>query len=495
MRTTERSTSELRPPAAPIARPISTEPPPELTLPELMLHKEMVVRQLEKAKERTKALQLQEATSLSSTYKRPWVYDKQEAALFNPKRYGIVEASTKAGKTHGCILWLIEQAIKLEEGQSCWWVAPVNTQAKIAFRRMKRMLPKDSYTSTSNPMQIVLKENGAIIEFKSAEKPDNLYGDDVYAAVIDEASRCRQESWHAVRSTLTATNGPVRIIGNIKGRKNWFYDMARRAEGGDPDMHYAKLIAADAVAAGIVKAEEVEAARRDLPEAVFNELYLAIPNDDGGNPFGLKAIRERIRPMSTKPAVCYGVDLAKSHDWCVIIGLDEEGAVCFFERFQMPWEETENRILAAIGTGIPCLVDSTGVGDPIVERLQKKNPMVEGYKFTKTSKQQLMEGLAVAIQGGNVSYPEGVIVMELEAFEYSYGRTGVTYSAPEGQHDDTVCALALARCKLLSSEGARGFTDYYAQQALYADARAAGFNPDDPVSLAAYIAKRDAPKN
>ena len=368
--------------------------------------------------------------------------------------------------THGCILWLIEQAIKCSEGQSVWWVAPVNTQAKIAFRRMKRMLPKDSYTATSNPMTIRLNENGALIEFKSAEKPDNLYGDDVYAAVIDEASRCREESWHAVRSTLTATNGPVRIIGNIKGRKNWFYDMARRAEHGDPDMHYAKLIAADAVAAGIVKADEVEAAKRDLPEAVFNELYLAIPNDDGGNPFGIRNIHARIKPLSSLPPVCFGVDLAKSLDWCVIIGLDVNGDVCRFERFQkVPWEEIENRIIAAIGTGIPCLVDSTGVGDPVVERLQKRNPLVTGFKFTSQSKQQIMEGLVVAIQGATIGYPEGVIVSELEAFEYTYTRTGVKYTAPEGQHDDTVCALALAQSIRLKSEGARGFTDWYADQA------------------------------
>ena len=33
---------------------------------------------------------------------------------------------------------------------------------------------------------------------------------------------------------------------------------------------------------------------------------------------------------------------------------------------------------------------------------------------------------------------------ELEAFEYEYRQGGVRYSAPEGMHDDGVCALALA---------------------------------------------------
>jgi hypothetical protein len=55
-----------------------------------------------------------------------------------------------------------------------------------------------------------------------------------------------------------------------------------------------------------------------------------------------------------------------------------------------------------------------------------------------------MEGLAVAIQQQQIHVPAGVVVDELEAFEYQYTRIGVQYSAPSGMHDDAVCALALA---------------------------------------------------
>jgi len=90
------------------------------------------------------------------------------------------------------------------------------------------------------------------------------------------------------------------------------------------------------------------------------------------------------------------------------------------------------------------VIDSTGVGDPVLEALQKRGGSYAGYKFTATSKQQLMERLAVAIQQRHVGFPDGVIVSELEAYEYVYSRTGVHYSAPEGLHDDCVCSLALA---------------------------------------------------
>jgi hypothetical protein len=283
-----------------------------------------------------------------------------------------------------------------------------------------------------------------MIWFKGSDRPDGLYGDDVYAAVIDEASRCKEESWWAVRTTLTATRGPIRIIGNVKGRKNWAYHMARRAESGAPNMAYYRIVAADAVAAGVLDVQEIDDARRQLPAAVFQELYEAIPSDDEGNPFGITAIRTCIGPLSTATPRAWGWDLAKSRDWTVGIALDSDGATARFERWQAPWETTIQRIGSYVGQ-TPTLVDSTGVGDPILEALQKNGgTSFEGFKFTGPSKQQLMEGLAVAIQQQEIAYPDGLIVSELEAFEYVVTRTGVHYAAPEGLTDDCVCALGLA---------------------------------------------------
>ena len=49
-------------------------------------------------------------------------------AIFNPKdpygdpaRYSCIEASTKSGKTAGCIIWLVEQAFVGKPGWHYWW--------------------------------------------------------------------------------------------------------------------------------------------------------------------------------------------------------------------------------------------------------------------------------------------------------------------------------------------------------------------------------------
>jgi hypothetical protein len=76
--------------------------------------------------------------------------------------------------------------------------------------------------------------------------------------------------------------------------------------------------------------------------------------------------------------------------------------------------------------------------------LQRKYNRIYGFKFTQSSKQQLMEGLASALHTRQITIPDGILRRELDVFEYEYTRTGVRYSAPDGMHDDCVCALALA---------------------------------------------------
>jgi hypothetical protein len=382
-------------------------------------------------------------------YERPFMYPYQLDILNSPARFTVTEASTKVGKTASHIVWLFEQALQCKKNQSVWWVAPTVGQAKIAFDRMKvQITNKDLFTVHETNRVITLK-TGAKIEFRTAEKPDNLFGDDVYAFVFDEFTRAREAAWHALRSTVTSTGGKGKFIGNVKGKKNWGHKLAMKAKSGD-DKNYAyfKITAYDAAAAGMMTKdgrpflEEIEEAKKDLPESVFRELYLAEPSEDGSNPFGVQYIKQCTYPMSEEPAICFGVDLAKRVDWFVAIGLDRNAATSHFARFQKDWRQTTQYILNLPPK--PIAMDSTGVGDPIHEDISRNRDEVEAFVFTSRTKQQLMEGLVYAIQKRLISFPEGQITHELEQFEFVYTREGVRYSAPAGDNDDCVMALALA---------------------------------------------------
>jgi hypothetical protein len=394
---------------------------------------------------------------------RPTLALYQRQILESPARFTVTEAATKIGKTFPHLWWLFEQALTPpKEGSNYWWIAPVYSQAKIAFNRLRRVVAKSGAFRINESELYIETPAGSRIWFKSAEKPDNLYGEDVYAAVFDEFTRAREEAWHALRSTLTATKGKCKFIGNTKGKKNWGYRLGLKARAGEPGYAYFKINAYDAIAGGAtwLSLEEIEQAKRDLPEHAFRELYMAEALDDQANPFGIQYIQKQVKPLSKEPAVVYGVDLAKSVDWTVLTGLDRLGNVCYFDRWQSDWGQTRSRVIRTIGS-LPAFIDSTGVGDPIVEDIQRECANVEGYHYSSSSKQKLMEGLANGIQKGTVSVLDGIMRDEMEAFEFVYSRTGVRYSAPEGVHDDTVNSLALAYHKLSQGVSVSSYPSFF----------------------------------
>lgn len=397
-------------------------------------------------------------------YTRPFVYKYQRAILDSVARYTVTEAATKVGKTASHIIWLFEQALQLKINQKAWWIAPTIGQAKIAFDRMKAQISNQDFFKANESLRTITLITGGVIEFKSAERPDNLFGEDVYAAVFDEFTRAREQAWWALRSTLTSTGGKCKFIGNVKGKKNWGYRMGQKAKHGATGYEYFKITAYDAANEGMLTKdgrpfiEEIEEAKLDLPENVFNELYLAEAGEDAANPFGLSFIRSNIKPLSLLPPLYWGIDLAKSVDWTVITGLDKNNHVAHHSRFRKDWKQTKEAIISIVPKHQPVEIDSTGVGDPVVEDLQKHFNEMFGFKYTGPSKQQLMEGLVSSIQKNEISYPGGVITDELESFEYVYTRTGVRYNAPDGFHDDCVNSLALAdKCRIEH----KGYGEYY----------------------------------
>jgi hypothetical protein len=214
---------------------------------------------------------------LSLKINKPQLTDYQKNFLYNQARFTFTEASTKCGKTFSHIYWIYERAHEdwNKQGYNHWWVAPVYSQTKIAFDRLKRKI-----ANTGNAYQInesnktIVCPNGAIISFRSADKPNNLYGDDVYSIVFDEAPRAKVDAYYALRSTITATGGKIKLIGNFGGTANWMHQIKEKSKN-DEKYQYYKVTAYDAVEAGILEADEIEQAKKDLPDKIFKQLYLA----------------------------------------------------------------------------------------------------------------------------------------------------------------------------------------------------------------------------
>jgi len=218
-------------------------------------------------------------------YNRPYLTDYQRVIVSSESRYQVIEASTKIGKTIAALVWLFEQALSGKPGQHFWWTAPSYKQTDIAFNRLQRFISTPQMFKVNHTNHSITLPNGAIMEFKTTEDANHLYGEDVSACVMDEFTRMKADAWHAIRSTLTATQGRCIIIGNIVGINNWGYKLAREVEAGKEGWSYMKLTAEDAIRAGILKKEEIEDARKSLPKGKFMELYYGIPDETSSNKF------------------------------------------------------------------------------------------------------------------------------------------------------------------------------------------------------------------
>jgi len=229
---------------------------------------------------------------MNISIKKPNLTSYQKDFLYNDSRFTITEASTKVGKTFSHIWWIFERAHEPwnKPNYNHWWIAPVYSQAKIAFKRMRVKLGATGLYKINETNLTITTPLNTIIHFKSADKPDNLFGEDVYSIVFDEAPRAKVDAFYALRSTITATKGMMKLIGNFGGAANWMHQLKDKALT-DKEYAYYKITAWDAVKEGILDEAEILQAQKDLPPKIFKQLYLAEEQESDDQLISFEAMR------------------------------------------------------------------------------------------------------------------------------------------------------------------------------------------------------------
>jgi phage FluMu gp28-like protein len=155
-----------------------------------------------------------------------------------------------------------------------------------------------------------------------------------------------------------------------------------------------------------------------------------------------------------------GVDLAKYEDYTVITVLDATDSkfpvLVYFERFnKMPWQYVTERVIAVsrLFNGAKAFVDSTGVGDPIAERLEREIG-AEGWNFGSKNpetmnnrKLDIINALSGFVSNHSIRFPNiQQLVNELKFFSYVKSKDSGRWKmlGVRGFNDDCVCSLGLA---------------------------------------------------
>lgn len=363
-------------------------------------------------------------------------------------RFRILTCGRRWGKTFACVAEMMKQA--LEHPRSlCWWVAPFNRQSLIAYRLARRALSPFIQKAFNGSLRLELT-NESVLEFRSAAIPDTLRGEGVDLVVVDEAALVRREAWEeALRPTLTDTGGRAIFISTPKGR-NWFYELFLR--GQDPKYPEYQSFTFPTSSNPLIPASELEEVKSTLPDSVYQQEYEAVFLDESAGVF--RNIHACIQGVCEPPQFgreyILGVDLARKTDYTVLTCMDvKEKKVVAFDRFnQVSWQFQIERIvqMAQQYNDAQVIVDSTGLGDVVMEALEQRGLYVEGFHFTQRSKQQLIENLQLLLEQEEIHFPDiPDLIHELEIFGYEMTKSGnMTFSAPPGAHDDCVMSLALA---------------------------------------------------
>jgi len=368
----------------------------------------------------------------------------------------VLVAGRRFGKTKAAVNELIRAAIR-KAGSLNWWVAPTFSITRKGWRELFAFLPDELIANVSRTEVMVELINGSSIWFKSADNPDSLLSEGLDFVVVDEAARVSEEAWgRALRPALSDRLGGAAFTTTPAG-KNWLYRLWLRGQD-SLDTEVASWRFATS-ANPYIPAGEIEAARKSMVERYFRQEYLAAFEDDVGAVFpqarrqATGALEEPGGQALAGGQECViGVDWGKHQDASVFVVLDatRRTVVALDRQLQVDYTLQIARLTAMVERWRPRTVvaEMNSAGDPLVEQLQRDLPCrVEGFLTTATSKRQLIDALALAIERADITYPDiAELIGELEAFRYELTAAGnVRYAAPgERYHDDCVMALALA---------------------------------------------------
>lgn len=346
--------------------------------------------------------------------------------------------------------WAFNQKVQIS------WVSPIYKQAEKVFDEMVRAFAGTDVIKSNAQKLLIETVNGTTIQFFSAERYDNIRGFTFDYLVCDEFAFMDERAWTEVlRATVLIKGKKVLLISTPKG-KNHFYNLFQ-LDGVNPQYKSFKQTSYD----GLALKSEIDGAKETLPINVFMQEYMAEFIDGGAGVF--KGLTINDSPSGDEKYYA-GIDLGRADDYTVLTVINQKGQMVYCDRWRhQSWQAIIDQLIPHLSKwSAQCYVEVNSVGDAIYEQLRKAYSKVEPFVTTSKSKQDIIEGLQVAIQNSEfTSLSIDWLKKEFEVFSFEYNAKtrGIRYSAPAGFHDDGVMASAMAyhALKTLKNSGKYSF--------------------------------------
>lgn len=396
----------------------------------------------------------------------------------NKAKFKVAVAHRKAGKTVMAMMYLFMQAWKCRDALDqknvrvprFTYIAPTYKQAKdIGWDLLKSIVPPSFLLKRPNETQLEIRlKNRVIINIKGADKEDSLRGPGLYYALMDEYAYMKPGIWdQIVRPELGATGGGAMFIGTPNGRDH-FYDVFRKGQddkngdwkswalpatlplvGFDPSTPRGEQILAPGF---------LEQTKNEVSDKFYRQEYECEFQDNAGMVFDRideNVIDEFREFPENGHRYRLGIDPALREDFTVIAVIDlTDHRIKYVYRtnkidLELVLSRIENEARKwTTNLGAPeIIMDTTGMGDPMYEALVSRGLNIQPVKINNTNKRLMVDNLAMMFNQDRIKIPRYEwLIDELKDFRYSRSEsTGkYFYGAPQGKHDDGVCALYLA---------------------------------------------------
>ncbi len=231
----------------------------------------------------------------------PTPHSNQQVILDSLARFRVVMCGRRFGKSELAQIEIIVDALK---GKQVAYITPTYNLAKVFFDKLTKALP---FENNKSELSIKFPNDGAVYFF-TGERLDNLRGRKFHLAVIDEGSFIPnlEEGWqNAIRPTLTDYIGRALFLSTPKGKK-FFYSLFLKS--GEPDWESFKFTTYDNP---YIDRGEIDDARLQLPQVVFEQEYMANPAENASNPFGSSYIKQCTFEVSHEAPIVFGIDFPR----------------------------------------------------------------------------------------------------------------------------------------------------------------------------------------
>lgn len=382
-----------------------------------------------------------------------------DAIVNGTEKYITVVSPRQQGKSLLLVNLLLYYGIN-DKGCKLGVIAPIYQQARKLMEDLYEAIKDSGIVEATNFSNHEIKlKTGSKIYFRSSEREDGLRGYTFDYLFLDEAAYQTEDAWkRAIQPTALVHGKKVVLFSTPRGRQSWFYEMFQMGQDSNYPTHTS--VRMEQYDNPYIDHDEIAAAKRSLPDAIFRAEYLGEFLEGESQVFqnfNAQAFDRWPHPQGK----CYiGVDLAQTGDYTVAVVMDSTGAVVeIYRDNHKEWEDMSTKIIGlARKHNATLMIETNSMGTVVLEGIKKKYQDAHGFNTSNQSKRDIVESLIMGFNEGSVKIPSQTLYpelhRELEVFEMTYNpqTRSVKYAARPPFHDDIVMALCIANWNRLQNK-------------------------------------------